>query len=158
AMAQIGMQVIGKVHRRRTGRQLYDPRLRRHDVNTIGRTWTRPALRLRRAGRRAAVLGAVLVPGQQLTHPGDLLVKGDGGGRASAERCWFIMTPEWGNGVYGEIMHVSRTDLKHEGTPLDVGDYGMQRSVGDRLGPRNIVDELNGDRRPQGVRKRQYGI
>src|SRR3546814_11709213 len=50
------------------------------------------------------------------------------------------------------------TDLNLEGTPLSVGDHGMQGTIAIGLGPRYIVVKFIRDRRPQRMCKGQNGI
>src|SRR5690606_19101399 len=68
----------------------------------------------------------VLVPGQQLTHPGNFLV--------IAARCRdlpslgprFLVAPMRRHAVFGKLMHVVSAYLDFEATALAIDHYGVQ--------------------------------
>src|SRR5450830_776663 len=146
-MTDIAVQMIGEVDWRGAARQLNHPRLWRQYINAL----------IQRGGLEffhpvAAYfflldhgVGDFTFPGQQLAQPGNffvvLLPRKIG---AAA----FLVAPVRRYTVFGKVMHFTRADLHFQRAAIFRHHHSMQRLITVRLGPRNVIVELLGNRHP----------
>ncbi|MNS54654.1 hypothetical protein D3C72_874610 [compost metagenome] len=185
AVPQVGMQVIGEVHRRGAGGKLDHARLRRQHVDAFIRVRRRLDRIAVLAGSRPAGSGLagvgfegfgfasvgisgllprlapafdIAVPGQQLPHPRQLAVVFAGRRNLAALGARFLVAPMRRHAVFGELVHLARTDLHFERAAVIVRHHRMQRAVAVGLGPGNVIVELVGQRCPHLVHQPQRRV
>ena len=129
AVAEVGVQRVGEIHRRRAGRQVDHLALRREHVDGVVE---RRAPRLRpvaatssrhaRSWRSQAIFcsNALRVP----------------------SACLLLVAPVRGDAVLGLAVHLLGADLHFERPAPRAEHRGMQRLVEVALGPRDVVVEL----------------
>ena len=152
AVAEVGVQRVGEIHRRRTRRQVDDLTLRGDDVQ---RVVERGLLRLLRPAGAARTIGDFVAPGEQLAQPGDFVVE-----RTLAARglLRFLVAPVRGNAEFRLPVHFLGADLYFQRAPARPDHRGVQRLVVVALGPRDVVVELLGDRLPQVVHHAERAV
>ena len=149
AVAEVGVQRVGEVDRRRAARQVDDLALRREDVDGVVER------RLLRLLGPARPVGDLVAPGQQLAQPGDLVV----------ERAFrfdalpaFLVAPVRRDAELGLAVHLLGADLHFQRAAARPDHRGVQRLVVVALGPRDVVVELLRDRLPQVVHHAQHAV
>src|SRR5262245_38818951 len=131
AMAQIRVQRVGEVDRRRPRRQVDHLALRRQHVDGV--------VELRVLHARAPV-GDFVAPREQLAQVGDLLLE------ALRGLDVFLVLPMRGDAVFRLAVHRLGADLHLERLPGRTDHRGMQRLVEVVLRARDVVVELARDR------------
>jgi hypothetical protein len=126
AMPEFAMQVVSKIHRRRSMRQRNHASLRREHVDmvVIERGLTQLLPRLGSALLAVFAFRYVVFPGEQLTQPRDLFIVFLVGAELAtvATRARFLVTPMRRHAILGELMHLLGTDLHFERTAV-VADH-----------------------------------
>ncbi|KPZ18253.1 Uncharacterized protein ALO56_05246 [Pseudomonas viridiflava] len=147
-VADLGVDPIGEVQRRRALGQVNGVTIRREDVDPV-RFDIDPQL----IGQPADV-AQFFVPFQHLTQPGDFLFVMVGAGfdvRA-------LVAPVRADAQLGFFVHRMRTDLDFQHLAFRPDDRSVQRAVAVFLGVGDVVVEFLGNVPPQGVHDAQRGV
>jgi hypothetical protein len=145
-VAEVGVQAIGEVDRRRPARQVDDAALRRQHVDGVVE---RGALEL------AHPLGGVadlVAPRQQLAQPGDLVVV------TRILPGAFLVAPVGGDAQLGVAVHLVGADLHFQRPPAGADHGGVQRAVVVALRVGDVVVELLRDRLPDVVHDAEHRV
>ena len=151
AVAQVGVNGVGKVHRGGPLRQLDDGGLRGQHVDAVFQHGTTGL---------CAGAGEVALPGQQLAQHHDFGVIGAAGGDASAVAfgARFLVGPVRSNTVFGMVVHGLRADLDFDGFARLVAHHGVQRLVAIGFGAGDVVIKLFHQRLKLRVHPAQGGV
>ena len=139
AVADVGVDGVGEVDRRRVGRQHLDLALRREDVDLVVEEVGAEGL------EELARVGLVLLPVHQLADPGEPLLVGLGVLLAA------LVAPVRGDAELGRLVHLARAHLDLERPALGPDDRRVQRLVAVQLRHRHVVLEAAGHRLPERV-------
>ena len=141
AVADVGVDAIGEVERRRAGRQVLDVALGREHEDLVLEDVELDALD--ELGR--VRLRDVALPVHELAQPGELgVVLAVGLGA-------FLVAPVGGDADLGHLVHLVGPDLDLERLAVDGDDRGVERLVEVVLGDGDVVVELARDRSPDAV-------
>ena len=148
AVAQLGVQGVGKVHGRGAAGQVNQARVRRENVDAVVKQ-----------GLRCRGVRKVMLPGQQLAQHGNLGVIGAGGAHARvAFHARFLVGPVRGHAVFGVLVHGARADLHFPGLAVRVAHHRVQRLVAIDFGLGDVVVKLARHGRVVLVHPSQRGI
>ena len=136
AVADVGVDPVGEVERRRAAREGEDVAFRREGVDLVG-----VEVDLQRVHEDPRV-GDVLLPLHELPQPEEAGVVGR---RADAP---LLVLPVRGDALLGDEVHLLRADLHLERLPLLRHHGRVQRLVEVRLRHRDVVFDASGDRPP----------
>jgi hypothetical protein len=139
AVAYGGMHVIGEIQHGSAVRQIEHLALGGQQVDAILEQIGAEA------GEQGVIVLAVLLRLQQLAHPGDLALE------AGVAAAAFLVAPVRSHAQLGVRVHVVAADLHFQGLALRPDHGGVQGLVVVALGPRDVIVEFAGNRRPQRV-------
>src|SRR5256885_3373031 len=145
AVADLGVDAVGKVDGRRVRRQGDHVAARREDVDLV-----LEQVDLDRVQERLGVPHLVL-PLQQAAEPRELLVEG----RILAT---FLVSPVRGDAELGHPVHLVRADLDLDRLTGVRDDGGVERLVAVRFRHRDVVLEATRHRVPQGVHHAGHAV
>ena len=128
AMADIAVNMIGKVERRRPRRQVHHVAFRRKDIHPIVEDLAAHFV------EHLAGVGHLFLPGNQLTQPGDAVFIAAAAAGAGS-RALFVL-PVRGHAQLGVFMHLPGADLNLHRLAARPQHHGMDRlvTVGFRVG------------------------
>ena len=153
AMADHRVHVIREIERRCAHRQIDHIALRRQRIDAVFDEFAVQRVAEPLFGA-ALVLARIASTVQQSAHPFDLAIQAGIGRR----RTTFLVPPVRGHTQLGLRVHLMGADLHFQGLALGTDHRGVQRPVVVTLRPRDVIVELAGDRRPQGVHRAQRGV
>ncbi len=146
AIANLGMDGIGKIQRRGTTGQIYDLRLRREYIDMGGLE-----LRLEPFEKIPVVL-ALVQQLHPLAHPDQAVLEG------SIRALALLVGPVGGHAQLSVTMHVPGADLHLQGLVIWPHHGRVQGLIHVALGGSNVVVELLGDVPPEAMDQPQGGI
>ena len=128
AMADIAVNMIGKVQRRRPRRQVHHVAFRRKDIHPVVEDLAAHFV------EHLAGVGHLFLPGNQLTQPGDAVFIAAAAAGAGS-RALFVL-PVCGHAQLGVFMHLPGADLNLHRLAARPQHHGMDRlvTVGFRVG------------------------
>src|SRR5690606_30753218 len=146
-VADLGVDTVGKIQRRRYRRQVHHVALRGKDVDAV---------------RGALVLEQVLdilvtdfvVPFQHLAQPGDLGFVALGGGYRVAA----LVLPVGADAEFRLLVHLEGADLDFDDAVARPDHRGVQRAIAVFLGGGDVVVELVGNVAPFAVDDAEQGV
>ncbi len=145
AVAHLGVNRVGEVHRGGALRKRDDLAARGEDVH-LGGTEVEPE-RLKELGG----VGSLPLPVDQLPEPGQVRVAG-------AEHGLFLVLPVRGDSVLSSPVHAPGPDLQLDRLALRADHRRVQRLVHVELGHRDVVLEPPRDRIPPGVHGAEHRV
>ena len=116
AVTDHAVDVIGKIERGGARRQVDDIPFRGEDVDSVLEHLTAQIF------QQGAALGEILLPGEQLAQPLDLVFEGVG---LAASLRPFLVAPVRRNAELGILMHLVGTDLDLDGLAFRPHHYGV---------------------------------
>ena len=139
AVADVGVDAVGEVDRRRSRGQRFHLAFRREDEDLVLED-----IDLQRLDELLRI-GDVVLPFQKLAHPGELRFV------ALVGLAAFLVAPVRRDAVLRQLVHLARTYLDLERLPAGAHHRRVQRLVEVRLRHGDVIVELTRDRGPQRV-------
>src|SRR5664280_581022 len=145
AIANVGMDMIGKVDRGGTSRQVDDIAVRCEDVDAILEN-----IGLHTVNKFLGIID-VAAPFHHTTEPVDAFI-------VFVARATFLITPMGGDTKLGIFIHFDGTDLHFHRAAIVIYDRSVERLVEIILGGGDVIIEFIGNGPPMGVNNAQSGI
>ena len=145
-MADVGVDAVREVERRRARGQVLDVAARREHEHLVLEEVELEAL------DELGGVGDVALPLHELAHPGELRVVGAVGARA------FLVAPVGRDADLADAVHLVGPDLHLERLAVERDDRRVEALVHVVLGHRDVVVELPGDGPPQRVHDAERAV